>query len=75
MHVVVHGDDLTCLGLDADIDHYETQLAKRFEQKIRGRLGIVCELTEIKILNREVQIKSESLECETDPRHTELITG
>ena len=22
LHVVVHGDDFTCLGLDADIDYY-----------------------------------------------------
>ena len=75
LHVVVHGDDFTCLGLDEDIDYYETQLAKRFELKIRGRLGIGCELTEIKILNRVVRITSEGLEYEADPRHTELITG
>ena len=43
--------------------------------KIRGRLGIGCELTEIKILNRVVRITSEGLEYEADPRHTELITG
>ena len=27
-HVAVHGDDATCLGLGADIDDYEPQLAK-----------------------------------------------
>ena len=31
LHVVVHGDDFACLGLDADIGYYATQLAKRFE--------------------------------------------
>ena len=38
-------------------------------------MGIGCELTEIKILNRVVRITSEGLEYEADPRHTELITG
>ena len=75
LHVVVHGDDFTCLGLDEGIDYYKTQLAKRFEVKIRGRLGIGCELTKIKILNRVVRIKGEGPEYEADPRHTELVTG
>ena len=38
-------------------------------------MGIGCELTEIKILNRVVCITSEGLEYEADPRHTELING
>ena len=75
LHAVVHGDDFKCLGLDAGIDYYETQLAKRSELKIRGRLGIGRELAEIKILNRVLRITSEGLEYEADPRHTELIAG
>ena len=75
LHVVVHGTDFTGLELDDDIYDYETHLAKRFKLKIKGRLGIGCELTEIKILDRVVRITSEGLEYEADPRHTELITG
>ena len=37
--VVVHGDDFTALGTDADLDFYETRLAEHFELKIRGRIG------------------------------------
>ena len=37
--LVVHGDDLTALGLRGDLDWYEAELAKSFKLKIRGRLG------------------------------------
>ena len=33
LHLVVHGDDLTALGLQPDLDWYETELAKSFELK------------------------------------------
>ena len=36
---VVHGDDFTALGTDADLDHYEQKLDEHFELKIRGRIG------------------------------------
>ena len=37
--VVVHGDNFNALGVAADLDWYETQLARFFEIKIRGRMG------------------------------------
>jgi hypothetical protein len=37
--VVVHGDDFTCLGIKEDHDWYESELAARFEIKLRGRIG------------------------------------
>ena len=40
--VVVHGDDFTALGTDADLDFYEKKLAEHFELKIRGRIGEGC---------------------------------
>ena len=55
---MVHGDDLTAMGLATDLDWYETQLAKSFELKIRGRLGEDCSLKEMRILNRIVTITS-----------------
>ena len=41
--IVVHGDDFTALGTDADLDWYESALQKSSEIKIRGRLGEGCE--------------------------------
>ena len=47
----VHGNDFTCLGSDANLDWYEALMAKSFELKIKGRLGVGCEgPDEIKIL-------------------------
>jgi hypothetical protein len=38
--VVVHGDDFTALGTDENLDLYEKGLARHFEFKIKGRLGL-----------------------------------
>ena len=40
--IVVHGDDLTALGTDADLDWYEQALQESFEFELRGRLGENC---------------------------------
>ena len=37
--VVVHGDDFTALGTDSALDTYESELLKKFDLKLRGRLG------------------------------------
>ena len=71
--LVVHGDDLTALGLKADLDWYEAQLAKCFKLKIRGRLGEDCELKEMRILNRIITLTDEGVLYEADPRHHELM--
>ena len=42
LSIVVHGDDVTTLGNDTDLDWYENKLKKSFEIKIRGRLGLGC---------------------------------
>ena len=72
--VVVHGDDFTALGTDQDLDWYETELAKHFELKIRGRLGEGCPGdNELRILNRVVRITPTGLTYEADPRHADLL--
>ena len=48
---MVHGDDMTAMGLPRDLDWYEAELTKSFKLKVRGRLGEHCELKEMKILN------------------------
>ena len=71
---VVHGDDFTTLGNDDNLNWYEAELAKHFELKLRGRLGVGCPGdNEIRILNRIVRITDKGLEYEADPRHVELI--
>ena len=76
IQVVVHGDDFTALGTDEALDWYTEQLTAAFEIKVRGRLGVGCEQSEIKILNRVVRIDEEvGLLYEADPRHTELLSA
>ena len=71
---VVHGDDFTTLGNDDNLNWYEAELAKHFELKLRGRLGVACSGdNEIRILNRIVRIIDRGLEYEADARHVELI--
>ena len=55
--VAVHGEDFTCLGNDTNIVWYEAELAKHFELKLRGRLGLGCTGdNEIRILNSIVRV-------------------
>ncbi len=37
--MVVHGDDFTILGYAKDLDWYRERIRKKFEIKVRGRLG------------------------------------
>ena len=72
----MHGDDFTALGLDDDLDWYETEFAKHFELKIRGRIGEGCGgENEIRILNRIVRLTPEGLTYEADPRHVDILAA
>ena len=55
--MVVHGNDLTTLGLDEDLDWLYTELSKSFELKKRGRVGEGVEgSNDMRILNRIVEL-------------------
>ena len=74
--IVVHGDDFTDLGLDPDLDWYESELAKNFELKLRGRLGEGCKGdSQLRILNCIVTITESGITYEADPRHVDLLAG
>ena len=73
LSVVVHGDDFNALGIATDLNWYESELAKFFEIKIRGRMGPGGDCEEIKILNRILRITDQGLTYEADPRHTDLL--
>ena len=73
--VVVHGDDFTSLGLDADLDWLQVEIAKHFEIKVRGRIGegIKPEENMMRILNRIVEVHDDKITYEADPRHCDLL--
>ena len=71
---MVHGDDSTALGTDESLDLYEGGLAKAFETKVRGRLGLdEKDMKEIRILNRIIRITDKGLVYEAGPCHAELL--
>ena len=72
--IVVHCDDFNALGVSAELDWYEAELAKHFEIKFRGRMGPGDNCSEIKILNRILRLTSEGLTYEADPRHVDLLS-
>ena len=54
---VVHGDDITSLGIDKDLDWLREGLSKSFELKVRGRVGEgVPGTNDMRILNRVVEM-------------------
>lgn len=73
LSLVVHGDDLTVLGLSEDLNWYEEQLAKSFKLEIHGRLEENTEPKEMRILNRVITITKKGVQYEADPRHAELM--
>ena len=71
---VVHGDDFTFLGEDADLDWIQTALAQKFGIKVRGSLGDgPGDVQEMRILSRVVQWTKHGITYEADQRHAEII--
>ena len=71
---VLHGDDLTFLGTDSSLDEVQSAMKKRYEVKIRGRLGPGPEDDKsIRILIRILEWTPGVLVYEADQRHSEII--
>ena len=74
LSVVVHGDDFTFVGPDAELDWAQEEMSKRFLIKAMGRLGgDQGDVQELRILNRVVRWEESGISYEADPRHSELI--
>ena len=72
---VVHGDDFTLLGTDAELNWFRNKISIRYDVKFRGRLGIgEGDDKSIRILNRIVEWGEEGIKYEADQRHAEIIT-
>ena len=56
LRVVVHGDDLTVLGLEHQLDWFRKVIGARYTVKFRGRIGPgKNDMKQIRILNRIVE--------------------
>ena len=74
LRVVVHGDDFTVLGQEADLDWFRRNISEKYEVKFRGRIGLGSgDDKSIRILNRVVTWTEEGIEYEADQRHAEII--
>ena len=72
----MHGDDITTLGCDKDLDWLRDGLSKSFELKIRGRVGVGVEgSNDMRILNRIIEMTSSGITYESDPRHVDILTS
>jgi hypothetical protein len=71
---VVHGDDFTFLGRDADLRRMSKRMAEWYEVKVRALLGPEAgDDKEITILNRTVRWKTNEIEYEADRKHAVKI--
>ena len=74
LQCVVHGDDFTFCGCEADLQWATQQMETSFMIKIVGRLGPDAhDLQEIRILNRILRWTATGITYEADPRHAELL--
>lgn len=72
--VVVHGDDFTFAGKEADLQWVHEELEPRILLKKVGVLGgDDGDLKELRILNRVLRWEPWGIAYEADPRHAELL--
>ena len=72
---LVHGDDFVTLSDDRGQDFFEACLKKRYQYKMRGRIGPRRDDSrEIRVLNRYIRWPEQGdPEYEADPRHAQLL--
>ena len=74
LRTVIHGDDFTTLGYDADLDWYREQVKKRLEIKEKGRMGPAKgDVKTMRVLNRILEWRDNEVRYEPDQRHAEII--
>ena len=76
MWCIVHGDDFTFTGYDADLDFIEGVMKDAYEIKVRGRLGPgINGVRSIDILGRVLEYERWGSSWEADPRHRKIIVN
>ena len=74
LSLIVHGDDFTSLGLEADLHWLTSRFRETFKIKLRGILGTDAHDThELTLLNRVVSWKPDGIRFEADQRHAEIL--
>jgi hypothetical protein len=74
VRVAVHGDDFTTLGSEEGLNWFQKEVKRKFEVKVRGRIGPGNnDEKEIRLLNRVFEWKDEGIYVEADQRHAEIL--
>ena len=72
LRAVIHGDDFTLLGNEVELDWFRDNIQRKFEVKIRGRLGPEAnDQKSVRILNRIITWNKDRIQYEADQRHAE----
>lgn len=70
----IYGDDLTTLGVEADLLWFKAKLEERYELKFGGLMGPdVHDVKDAMILNRLVHYADMATTYEADPRHVQIL--
>ena len=74
--VSVHGDDITALGEQPDLEWLKCRLLERYEIKFGGLLGPdEGDVQDAMILNRLVHYGATETTYEADPRHVQILVN
>ena len=70
---VVHGDDFTASGPDADLAWLKMKFVEKFECKVSILGPGAGQSREVCVLNRFMKWSKDGILYEPDPRHSELV--
>ena len=71
--IMWHEDDFTILGHGKDLDWFQDVIRRKFDIKVRGRIGPEKGgQKNMRILNRIVEWTEEGINYEADQRHAEI---
>ena len=74
LSVVVHGDDFTILGGEADLLWFRGKMQEVYEIKDKGVIGPEeHDVKSVRVLNRVIEWKEDKIIYEADQRHAEII--
>jgi hypothetical protein len=71
---LVHGDDFTFVGRNADLDAIENKMREWYEIKVKARLGPGRDdAKEVDVLGRLLRCTEEGYEYEADRKHRQIV--
>ena len=71
LQVSIHGDDITSLGFEDNLQWLRERLSDRYELKFGGMLGpdLDTDVQDVSLLNRLIHFGTNETTVEADPRH------